>query len=233
MTVVAIMQPTYLPWAGYFGLMDRVDRFVLLDSVQFDRRSWQQRNRIKTAHGPQWLTVPVHSKGLRDQTIGAVRIDTGRDFPKAHLVGLRTAYGKTPFFRELFPQVEEILTRPREHLADLTIEIITWARDLLGIRTPLDRSSTLAATGAKAELLAALCLEVGADRYLSPPGSRDYLDDSDAFDRQGIPVDYFHFQHPEYPQPFGSFEPYMCILDLLFNIGPGESLQQIRAGCLP
>ncbi|MBF0135078.1 MAG: WbqC family protein [Magnetococcus sp. DMHC-1] len=230
MTTLAIMQPTYLPWAGYFGLMDQVDQFVLLDSVQYDRRSWQQRNRIKTADGAQWLTVPVLSKGLREQRIQDVAIDTGRDFIVTHARSLRTAYGKTPYFQDYVPGLIDILEKGHARLAALTMELIQWLRDRLGITTPLLYASTLETTGSKAELLAGICTHLGATRYVSPPGSKEYLDNSTAFADRGIPVGYFAFEHPQYAQPFGEFIPYMSVVDLLCNCGP-ESLELIRKGC--
>ena len=106
---VAIMQPTYLPWCGYFALMDRVDEFVLLDTVPFNKRSWQQRNRIKTGRGEIWLTVPVLSKGLRGQIISEVKIDTSRDALSAHRTSIEHAYGKAPFFSDYADTLFKIL----------------------------------------------------------------------------------------------------------------------------
>ena len=97
MTSAAIMQPTYLPWCGYMALIESVDEFVLLDTVQFAKRSWQQRNQIKTRNGPLWLTVPVVSKGLRNQKICDVKIDTERDFPQRHIRTIELNLSKTPF----------------------------------------------------------------------------------------------------------------------------------------
>lgn len=230
MTRVAIMQPTYLPWLGYFGLMKSVDLFILLDSVQFARRSWQQRNQIKTANGPIWLTVPVLSKGKRDQLISEVEIDRSRDFPQSHQTALEVNYKKAPYFDAHAPQLLSLLGADNRHLADLTIGVIVWLRDALGITTPIRRSSEFEGVGAKAELLASLCDRVGATEYISPPGSKDYLDESDAFARRGMPLHYFNFTHPEYSQRFGDFLPHMSVIDLLFNCGP-ESLSLIEKGC--
>lgn len=230
MTRVAIMQPTYLPWIGYFGLMRSVDLFILLDSVQFARRSWQQRNQIKTANGPLWLTVPVLSKGKRDQLISEVEIDRSRDFPQNHQKALELNYGKSSYFDTFAPQLFSLLGTDNEYLADLTKGAIAWIRDALGITTQIRRSSEFEAVGAKAELLASLCDQVGATEYISPPGSKDYLDESDAFTNRGMPLRYFNFTHLVYPQRFGDFLPYMSVVDLLFNCGP-ESLSLIEKGC--
>jgi hypothetical protein len=227
---VAIMQPTYLPWIGYFGLMQSVDLFILLDSVQFTKRSWQQRNQVKTPNGATWLTVPVLSKGRRDQLIREVEIDHSRDFPGSHMKTLELNYRKAPHFEAHSTPIMAALATDHVLLADLTIGLIRQLGAALGITTPIRRSSELETTGANAEMLASLCDQVGATEYVSPPGSREYLDQSDAFSRHGLPLRYFSFTHPTYAQRFGEFVPYMSIVDLLFNCG-GESLDLIKSGC--
>ena len=219
MTRVAIMQPTYLPWSGYFGLMESVDLFVLLDTVQFARRSWQQRNQIKTASGSKWLTVPVMTKGRRDQTINEVQIDPNARFEHSHRRAIELNYGRAPFFDDIAPELLVSLEEKRTRLSELDIDLILRLRDLLGISTPVMRSSQLRPVGTKADLLASVCEQVGGTEYVSPPGSRDYLDESDAFEKIGMPVRYFEFHHPVYPQLFGEFLPYMSCIDLLLNCG--------------
>jgi len=226
---VAIMQPTYLPWLGYFGLMHSVDLFILLDSVQFARRSWQQRNQIKTANGAQWLTVPVLSKGKRDQLICDVEFDRGSAFPLSHQKVIEMNYRKSAHFDVYAPKLFEILNTESCNLAELTIDSILWIRNVLGITTPVRRASEFTNTGTKAELLVSLCEQVGATEYVSPPGSKDYLDESDAFTKRGLPQSYFQYEHPEYPQRYGSFLPYMSVIDLLFNCG-SDSLSLIEKG---
>lgn len=230
MTRVAIMQPTYLPWSGYFGLMRSVDLFIFLDSVQFARRSWQQRNQIKTPNGPQWLTVPVIAKGKRNQRIDEVEIDPTAHFAAAHRRAIELNYRKAPGYDAMAPQILPLLEGPCTRLADLTIGLIVRIQELLGIATPVLRSSAMLGGGVKADLLASLCREVGATEYVSPPGSQDYLVESDAFVRAGIPVRYFNFRHPEYPQMFGEFLPYMSCIDMLFNCGD-RSPSLIESGC--
>lgn len=227
---VAIMQPTYLPWSGYFGLMRSVDLFIFLDSVQFARRSWQQRNQIKTANGAQWLTVPVVSKGRRDQHIDEVEIDPTARFEVAHRKAIDHTYGKAPYYAAAAHEVLAPLVAPGASLAELNIALIAGVAARLGVSTPTMRSSALHGEGAKADLLVSLCRQVGATEYISPPGSQDYLDESDAFAAAGIPVRYFQFKHPEYPQLFGDFLPYMSCIDMLFNCGDA-SLSLIETGC--
>jgi hypothetical protein len=229
MTRVAIMQPTYMPWCGYFALMQAVDIFIVLDSVQFARRSWQQRNQIKTPRGPQWLTVPVVSKGLRAQVICETEIDMTSKFPAIHSQTIRGNYAKTASFSDLGDNFFACIQRPNKFLADLNINIIEHCRELLDITTPLLRSSRMKGAGSKAHLLAALCEEVGGTEYISVAGSKSYLDESDAFNEIGIPVRYFNYCHPTYLQLFGDFVPYMSIIDMLFNCGE-TSVSLIKSG---
>ncbi len=221
---VAIMQPTYLPWCGYFGLMQSVDLFLLLDSVQFSRRSWQQRNQIKTPNGAQWISVPVISKGKRDQLICEVEIDASANFASAHRRSIELSYSNAQFFKKYADPLLPLLDNPSPKLADFTISLIENLKELINISTPLIRSSELHGSGTKADLLASLCKEVGATSYVSPPGSKEYLDMSDTFKSIGLPINYFEFKHPEYLQIYGDFLPYMSVIDMLFNCGEQSSL---------
>jgi len=230
-TTIAIMQPTYLPWIGYFGMIDRADTFVFLDTVQFARRSWQQRNRIKTANGPQMLTVPVHKKGARDQKIAEVQIDADSHFAEKHIRAIEHALSKAPYFKDYAGDLFGILQVDHPKLADLNINLITWLTGALGVSCRFLRSSNIEASGAKADLLANICEALDGNVYISAPGSRDYIETSDAFDSHGITVAYHRYEHPTYPQLYGDFEPYMSAIDLLFNVGP-QSLERIRSGYL-
>ena len=229
MTRVAIMQPTYLPWCGYFGLMQAVDVFIFLDSVQFAKRSWQLRNQIKTRQGVKWLTVPVVSKGKRDQLICEAELDKSSNFAIKHCKTIESNYAKAACFKQFGPVLLEQIGQPQTLLTELNIGIIEHFRTLLGISTPVMRSSQMQGSGAKADLLASLCKEVGATEYISAPGSKGYLDESSAFEEIGVPVRYFNYRHPEYAQLFGDFLPYMSVIDMLFNCGE-KSTDLIRSG---
>ena len=232
MSTVAIMQPTYLPWSGYFGLIDYVDEFILLDTVQFSKRSWQQRNQIKTSKGPMWLTVPVKSKGLQSQKIYDVKIDTTRDFPNTHIRAIELNFSKTSYYKEYAPSLIKILETEYDRLSTLTLELITWLCRSLGITTPLILASELDVTGTRAELLASICQKIGASSYVSPPGSKIYLDESDALEKRNIDLTYFNYEHPSYSQLYGDFTPNMSVIDLLFNTGP-ESKSILHSGYSP
>jgi hypothetical protein len=226
---IAIMQPTYLPWLGYFNLMDQSDDFVLLDSVQFDRRSWQQRNRLKSPQGEYTLTVPVQSKGLRDQKIRDVRIDPSSQFAIKHMRSLELHYAKAPYFGEYCDDIFQILKKDHEFLSELTIELIGWTAKTLGIKARIFQSSDYDFQEKKGELLYALCRHFEAGIYLSPEGSKNYLDDCKDFKQGFISIRYHQYQHPVYPQQWGNFLPQLSTLDLLFNAGE-RSLEILRSG---
>jgi hypothetical protein len=227
MLTATIMQPTYLSWIGYFDLIDQSDTFVFLDSVQFDRRSWQQRNRVKSRDRVLWLTVPVHSKGRRDQRICDVEIDRSAKFEQKQLSTIRQCYAQAEYFDTYFNDLSTILEGGHEKLVDLNVNLIEWFCQKLGLDATFVRSSNLEAGGDKADLLVNICQEVGADRYLSPPGSQAYLDAQNPFPAKGIDLVYQDYPHPVYRQLFGEFVPYLSVLDLLMNEGSG-SLNLLR-----
>ena len=226
---IAICQPTYLPWLGYFDLMDQVDAFVLLDSVQFEKQSWQHRNRIKTATGLQWLTVPVY-RGCFGQPINQVEI-RDREFVRKHLRGIELSYRRAPYFDCYYPQLAEILSdQSNGFLADLNIRLLRWFCRRLSIETPMLRSSAMNTAGRRSQLLVNMCLESKAESYLSPLGSAVYLlNDLELFLNAGIKVQFHHYEHPEYSQLFPPFCPYVSALDLVFNEGQ-RSPEVLRKG---
>jgi hypothetical protein len=229
----AIMQPTYLPWIGYFALMDEVDLFVLLDQVQFEKRSWQQRNRIKTPRGLEWLTVPATVRGRYTQSIRDVEInDAG--FWGRHLRAIELNYARAGCVRDHFASLASALDLvDRTRLVDVNVALLEWVRDTLEITTPLLRASTLEVGGARSELLAAICERVGADEYVSARGSAQYLlDELDSFARRGVTVTFQTYEHPEYTQQFPPFIPFASAVDLVLNEG-SRAVEIVRAGSRP
>ena len=216
---VAIVQSCYIPWKGYFDMVNLVDEFVLFDDRQFTRRDWRNRNRIKTAQGTQWLTIPVAVKGRYEQRIDETVIDdpgwSGR-----HLRTLEHAYAKTPCYELYRDRVAAIY----ESVSDVRLSIVNRTLlegicDLLGIETAFRWSSDYEASGAKTDRLVSLCLAAGADAYLSGPAARTYIDEQQ-FAAAGIQLDYMDYDgYPEYPQLHGPFEHTVTILDLLFQTG--------------
>ena len=227
MTNVAIMQPTYLPWSGYFGLIESVDIFVILDNVQFAKRSWQQRNQIKTPTGAVWLSVPVFSKGKREQTIQVTRINKDDDFSIRHKRSIELNYKKSKFFAKEYEDIFKLINSNELYLSELNIKLIKYFCKRLKIKTQIIRSKDINLTGKKAELLCSICKELNADNYISPPGSRDYLEASNSFRDANINVNYYLFQHPIYSQLWGKFLPYMSVIDMIFNCGD-ESINLIK-----
>ena len=222
------MQPTYLPWCGYFALMEYVDIFVVLDQVQFTKRSWQQRNQIKTNNGVQWLTVPVLTKGKRDQLIRDVIIDDTVNFSKRHIASIAHNYSKSRYFKEYSTDILECIETRNKRLLDLNLSLILRIKEQLDINTKVIISSDLGCEGAKDTLLASICQRLGASEYISPQGSKEYMDKSKEFADKKIPFSYFRFTHPEYTQLTNPFIPYMSIVDLLFNCGP-DSIKLIKS----
>jgi len=230
MKSVAIMQPTFLPWIGYFALIDRVDEFIFLDNVQFDKRSWQQRNKIKTANGDIWLSVAVSTKGKRDQIIKQTEILYEGDKSPLDKIekSIEFNYSKAPFYEHYASDVFSFLRNRPKYISDLNQDLIKWACEKLNIKTPFIKASDLDVKGEKEILLLDICQVLSATSYVSPPGSKTYLAETDAFNKAKIDVMYHEYIHPEYTQLYHDFLPYMCILDLLFNEGPasGDIMRQ-------
>jgi hypothetical protein len=213
------MQPTYLSWIGYFALINSVDHFVLLDSVQFEKRSWQHRNLIKTVSGAALLSVPVITKGRFYQKINEVELDKEQKFEYKHIKTIEQNYKKTIFYSKYSEELFNLLLTNDGNLSNLNCNLINFFTTIFRINTPITRSSRMNAKGVKDELLFNLCLELGATHYISPPGSAKYLDNSNFFKKSDISYSYFNYIHPQYDQLYGDFLPHMSIIDLLFNHG--------------
>jgi len=222
------MQPTYLPWIGYFSLIDQSDVFVFLDNVEFSKQSWQQRNRIKTANGAQWLTVPVMHKDS-NMYLNNVRIKNNSNYVKKHIKSIKQNYQKTPYFDKYFDDLSKIISNANNFLIELNIELIKWICSCLKINTKFIRSSSIRFNeqDEKVEKLVEICKKVNADQYLSPEGSKEYIDENNIFEKNNIMLVYHFYKHPRYKQLYGEFIPYMSCIDLLFNEGE-ESLKLIR-----
>lgn len=216
-----ILQPSYIPWRGYFHQIQKADVFVFYDCVQYDDRGWRNRNKIKTAQGLQWLTIPVNSKGCQSgvRPINDIRIAPDSDWSGKHLKTLQVNYGKAPHFRRYAPLLEEIYSRADEKIADFTVASTELIARELGIsETKFMRSSEIKTDGNKTQRLLGILAQIGATHYISGPSAKAYMDE-EAFRQAGITVEYMAYDYPEYPQLHGSFEPQVTALDLLFNTG--------------
>ncbi|MGF9976252.1 WbqC family protein [Viridibacillus arvi] len=224
----AIMQPTYLPWAGYFNLMKNVDCFILLDDVQFNKRSWQQRNRILVHGKEKMLTIPVHTKGKRNQKINDVVLDDEQKWLDSHLAILKSAYSKHPFGKEIIEIYSDAVKPEFTLLKEVNMAFIEVVKSYLNISTELIFSSDLPVEGKKSEYLINICDYLGVKNYLSPLGSYDYIQEEGLFNKTLINVEYQNYNPQEYSQKYSKiFTPSLSIIDVLANIGCKETIQYI------
>jgi hypothetical protein len=219
-----ILQPSYIPWRGYFHQIQKADLFVFYDDVQFDKRGWRNRNRIKTSTGLRWLTIPVHSHGAQTEHIPIHQIpimwDSQHPWSADHWKSLEYAYRKAPFFARYESKLAPYFTRRDEFLADFVIDLtVELARALGNEHTRFMRSSELQANGQKTERLIDVLTRVGATHYISGPSAQDYIDEA-LFRQAGISLEYMQYDYPEYPQLYPPYEGQVSILDLLFMVGP-------------
>lgn len=219
MTRVAISQSNYVPWKGYFDLIHDVDVFVFYEDVQYTKNSWRHRNRVKTAQGLRWLSVPVGAhihRRLDEVTIRDAR------WQRRHWRTLREAYARAPHFERHRAFLEEVYERREwQSLSQLNRFLIeTIARDFLGVRTEFRRAQDYAAEGRNEDRVLNLLRALGARRYVSGPAARAYLH-PERFAQAGIELEWKDYAgYPEYPQLHGEFEHAVSILDLLFQAGP-------------
>jgi WbqC-like protein family len=217
--IVSVHQPNFAPWLGFFDKMVHSDVMVLLDSVQFIKRGYQNRARIKGTGGPQWLTIPVISKGRYHQLTRDVEIDESRGWRSVHLRTLQTVLAKAPYRDEVLDFLDPIYGKEELHnLADFNSVLIRGIVGRLGITTRLVPASELDCPGSSSRLMLNLTKAVGGDTYLSGPTGRNYLE-PEMFDEAGAELRYHGFTPFEYPQQFGVFEPGLSCLDYFANVG--------------
>jgi hypothetical protein len=218
---VVILQPSYIPWRGYFDQIRRADLFIFYDDVQYDKHGWRNRNQIKTAQGKQWLTIPVHSAGVTQGVpIDQVKIDWSKPWAKNHLKALTISYNKAPFFKNYLPLLESFYARRDELIADFTIETtIALTRELGNNHTRFMRSSELdGIDGQKTDRLIQILTRVGAKHYISGPSAQDYIE-AEKFAAANITLEYMQYDYPEYPQLYPPYDPFVSVLDLVFMVG--------------
>lgn len=219
MKTISIHQPGYLPWLGYFEKIARADVHVFLDDVQFEKNSFDNRNRIRNSQGWLWLTVPVLTKGrFGENILKEVEIDNHSRWAQKHWKSILMNYGKTPYFRAHADFFEQVYSKPWTKLLDLNLEIISYLLKTFHIETPLVYSSQIQKTGKKSDLVLGLCKQFKADVYLSGALGKDYLD-MESFRKEDIRVIFQDYAHPLYRQPFSEFISHLSALDLVFNEG--------------
>lgn len=218
---IAILQSNYIPWKGYFDIINSVDEFIIYDQMQYTRRDWRNRNIIKTPNGPLWLSIPVENKGKFFQKIRDTKV-ASPDWATKHWNTIKMSYSKAPFFNEyknafceLYEQASKL-----EYLSDINYLFIKTICDMLNIKTKLSYDTDYGLVDGKTERLVGLVLAAGGDYYLSGPAAKDYIVD-ELFDNANIKLEYMDYSdYPQYCQLYGEYNSNVSILDLLFMTGP-------------
>ena len=218
MKKVAILQSNYIPWKGYFDLINMVDEFILYDEVQYTKNDWRNRNKIKTPQGIQWLTIPVRQESL-DQKIKDTKI-SDKKWNIKHWRTISQNYSKAKYFKDYKDIFEELyLTCDEEYLSEINYKFITTINEILGIKTKLRWSSEFELVDGQTEKLLGICKDCNADIYLSGPAAKDYFNE-DLAKQENIKVEWMDYSgYKEYEQLNPPFEHGVTILDLIFNEG--------------
>jgi len=221
---VAILQSNYIPWKGYFDLINSVDEFIIYDEMQYTVDDWRNRNKVKTKQGVQWMSIPVSKKGRLNLKINEVKVADSR-WPKKHWTTLSNTYARSEHFKDYADFFENIYLHKAntlESLSDINYLFITEINRILGIPTRIRQSTEFELGEGKTERLLNICKQTKADIYLSGPAASNYLDKS-IFQQEGINIEWMNYEHyPEYKQLHEPFEHGVTILDLLFNEGPNS-----------
>lgn len=217
---IAILQSNYIPWKGYFDLINSVDEFILFDDVQYTRRDWRNRNKIKTNKGPIWLTVPVEVKGMYLQKVKETVI-SDPEWKRRHWNSIVHNYSGARHFKEYKEIFEELYLGSEEKLlSELNYRFIKAICSILKIKTALTWSMDYELAEGKTERLIKLCKDAGGSLYLSGPSAKDYIDE-DMFLNEDITLEFMDYSgYPEYEQLFAPFDHHVSIIDLIFNEGP-------------
>lgn len=226
--ILTAHQPVYLPWIGLFHKIALSDVFCSFDDVQYLKKEWNNRNKIKTVSGPIWLTVPVLSKGHWEKSIGEIEIDNSSDWRRRHWRSIYFNYKNAPYFSRYADYFEDVYKTDWKYLVDLNETMLKWFLQELRIKVAFCKASTLALEGHKSALVLDMCKNLGADVYVFGALGRDYAEE-DKFAEAGIDVYFQDYRHPVYPQLFGEFIPYLSVVDLLFHCGE-RSLEVSMSG---
>jgi hypothetical protein len=218
---IAISQSNYIPWKGYIDMIASVDTFVLYDDMQYTKRDWRNRNKIKTHQGVKWISIPVDVKGKYFQKINETKV-SDMAWPTSHWSSIQQNYRKAPYYDEtaewLKPLYEQAYKIPL--LSDINRLFLEGICKHLAIETEIRSSSEFNLADGKTERLVDLCVQLGADHYVSGESAKSYVNE-DMFVEKKINLEWFDIlEYPEYPQSEGDFEHFVTILDLLFNAGP-------------
>jgi len=219
MKKILITQSNYIPWKGYFDAINMADEMILFDDMQYTKRDWRNRNMIKTAQGPQWLSIPVEVKGKYFQKICDTVI-SDKDWAKNHWKSISLNYSKSDCFKEFKDEFEDLFLSFHEtHLSKINFRFISSINKILGIKTKISWSSEYELLDGKTERLVSICKILGATEYLTGPAAKNYTDEK-LFMRENIKITYLNYDHyPEYNQLYPPFTHAVSIIDLIFNEG--------------
>ena len=216
--ILTAHQPVYLPWLGLFHKIALADLFCYFDIVQYQRKDYNNRNKIKTSNGELWLSVPVESKNHLSKNVSKILI-VQDNWVKKHLKSIELNYKKTPFFKDYFPELQSILINDsKDSLGYLNLKLLEYFMECLKIDTPIVKASDCNFEGIGSDLVLDMCVKLGADNYIFGEQGKNYADVK-AFKEAEIVVEFQNYIHPVYRQMGRDFLPYMSIIDLLFNEG--------------
>lgn len=226
--ILTAHQPVYLPWLGLFHKIALSDTFVVFDTVQYLKKDWNNRNRIKAQGGAFWLTVPVYSKGKFAQLLTEVKINNTIPWQRKHLKSMEVNYKKSPYFDYYIDFFRGIYSKEWDYLVDINSEILKFLLREIGIKVKVLYGHDLNLKGAKSDLVLDMCKKLKVDVYIFGSLGRDYAE-VEKFESKGIKIHFQDYRHPIYSQQFGNFISHLSVLDLLFNHGK-ESLKKIMEG---
>lgn len=216
--ILTAHQPVYLPWLGFFNKIASADLFCYFDIVQYQKKDYNNRNKIKTNTGALWLSVPVESKDHFEKNVGTIKI-LQDGWQKKHIKTIELQYKKAPYFKKYFDQIAQTLT---EHstgsLGELNLAMLRQFNEILGIKTPIVIASEYDFKGIKSDLVLDMCKTLGAKKYIFGIQGENYAD-VDSFVAEGISPIFQNYRHPVYPQLHGEFTPNLSVIDLIFNVG--------------
>lgn len=226
--ILTAHQPVYLPWLGLFHKIAISDSFCYFDDVQYLKKDWNNRNKIKTFNGEAWLTVPVLTKKHKEKSIREIKINNSINWRNKHWNSIYLNYKKAPYFDKYSNFFEDVYNKEWHYLTDLNEYMLKWFLKELGIKVDYYKASELNFKGYKSELVLDMCKKLGTDLYIFGSLGKDYADTED-FNKEGIKIYFQNYKHPIYAQMHGEFLPYMNIIDLIFNCG-GNSFEILMSG---
>lgn len=222
MKKIAILQSNYIPWKGYFDLIGLVDEFIFYDEMQYTKNDWRNRNKIKTANGLKWISIPVKTKGHLTNSVRIMDAEINDlKWNKSHWDMIRQSYVKAPYFKDYKDLFEELFLKSDEKfLVNVNYKFIFAICKILRIETKISFSQDYGLIEGKTERLVDLVRKAGGTEYISGPAAQSYIDEK-LFNDVGIKLSWMDYSgYSEYPQLYSPFEHGVSVLDLIFNCGP-------------